>query len=337
MEHDRPSPRAGKNTLIQRFVGGVELSGWNVLVLAGGHPCKMAMIRGEERHVVLLYIWNMTYGGHPRNADELRIQITGTRFFTEAPGMKTLVLGWSEEERMFAGFDVTKHRTLGRSPSFQVKRQTLDAAKSCGISPQEKGNDEIAIAFRPDFAAAYVQELEGLHQSASRQDLSTLQAIIRTTDEPVVREMPAGPRRTVLQQVQRRIRDARFRSNIMAVYGSRCAMSDIQLGLLDAAHIIPVEHARGTDEIRNGLCLSAIHHRAFDTGLVGIRADYRIVFNERKLHQLRAIGWDGGVDTFKRTLRDRINLPATEAHYPSPEYLLLGQTLRGWLERQLVG
>ena len=70
-------PRIGKGTLIQRFIDGVKLSGWNVLVLADGHPAKLAIFRGQERAVVLLYIWNMTYGGYPRNTDELRIQITG--------------------------------------------------------------------------------------------------------------------------------------------------------------------------------------------------------------------------------------------------------------------
>ncbi len=107
-------------------------------------------------------------------------------------------------------------------------------------------------------------------------------------------------------------------------------MSGIQLDLLDAAHLIPVEHRRGTDEIRNGICLSAIHHRVFDQGLVGIRRDFSLVVNEQRLGDLRALGWDGGIDLFKSTLRDQILVPARRQFYPDPDYLVFGQSLRGW-------
>jgi putative restriction endonuclease len=326
-----------KNALIQRFVEAVTLSGWNVLILRDEHPAKLSIFRSEqERIVILLYIWNMTHGGYPRNPDELRIQITGVDHFELEPDVKTVILGWSEDEKIFAGFDVTKHRTLGKSPSFQIRKQAVLTAKTKGFSPQEKGNDEIAIAFRPDFAVTYIQEIEGLHQSASRQDFITLEQIVDAAAEPEVKEIPAGPRKVTLQQVQRKIRDARFRSNIMSVYENRCSMSGIQLDLLDGAHIIPVEHETGTDEIKNGLCLSSLHHRAFDNGLIGIRTDFKVILNERKLGQLKGMGWDGGVELFKSTLRDHLILPRKAEHYPSKDYLLLGQQLRGWTAKEIT-
>ena len=131
------------------------------------------------------------------------------------------------------------------------------------------------------------------------------------------------------------MRDARFRKNVLTAYKFRCAASDMQLDLLDAAHIIPVEHIKGTDELKNGLCLSAIHHRAFDRGLLGIKRDYSIVFNEDRFGALRAIGWDWGENDFKKSCRDRINLPARSEFYPDPEYLIVGQVLRGWNPKHL--
>lgn len=107
-------------------------------------------------------------------------------------------------------------------------------------------------------------------------------------------------------------------------------MSDMQLDLLDAAHIIPVEHPKGTDETRNGLCLSALHHRAFDQGLIGIKRNYSIIFNEERFDRLRVLGWDGGESEFKKTCRDAINLPKRKEFYPDRDYLILGQVLRGW-------
>jgi len=105
---------------------------------------------------------------------------------------------------------------------------------------------------------------------------------------------------------------------------------------VDAAHIIPVEHERGTDELKNGICLSALHHRAFDHGLIGIKKDYSVVVSESRMSKLRSIGWDGGAVEFRGGLRDQILLPARRAHYPDPDYLMLGQELRGWASRYLV-
>jgi putative restriction endonuclease len=109
----------------------------------------------------------------------------------------------------------------------------------------------------------------------------------------------------------------------------------MQLDLLDAAHIIPVEHERGTDEIRNGLSLTVLHDRAFDHGLIGIKSDYSIIVNDREVDRLKRIGWDGGEKTFRATLRDQILLPARPAYYPDPDYLVFGHCLRGWRERAL--
>jgi putative restriction endonuclease len=243
------------------------------------------------------------------------------------------VFGSIEDDRMFAGFDVRKHliSMKGRSPSFQIRRETLAAGARQGFSPQTRGNEEIAIAFRPDFFATYVQELESLHATAEHaEDLRVLRRIAEEPTELEIEDIPASPRRTFLQQIQRKVRDQRFRRNVLAAYDFRCAMSGIQLDLLDAAHLIPVEHERGTDEIRNGICLSAIHHRAFDQGLVGIRKDHSVVVNDRRLGDLRALGWDGGIDLFKSTLRDQILLPARRQFYPDPDYLVFGQFLRGW-------
>jgi putative restriction endonuclease len=224
----------------------------------------------------------------------------------------------------------------GRSPSLQVRRETVNEAKAKGFFPQTRDNQEIVIAFRPDFFAAYAQELEDLHRAAQQpEELRQLEQIANTDIESEIRDIPAGPRKTVLQQINRKVRDARFRQNVLTAYGYRCAVSGMQLDLVDAAHIIPVDHERGTDELKNGLCLSALHHRAFDNGLIGIKRDYSVILNEQRISELHSIGWDSGAAEFKASLRDQILLPARRAHYPDPDYLVFGQQLRGWAQRQI--
>ncbi len=330
--------RISKPDLLDRVLAGVRASGWNCLVLSPSHPFKLSLVRGNQRLIARCYIWNMTHGGYPRNPNELRIQITGIDRIHLVESAKTLLLGWSEDDQMFAGFDATKHLAsmVGRSPSLQVRRETLAEGKSKGFYPQTRDNEEIVIAFRPDFFATYVEELEALHNTAQHsEDLAQLERIATAETEVEIRDIPAGPRRTVLEQIKRKVRDSRFRKNVLAAYGNRCAVSGMQLELVDAAHIIPVEHERGTDEIKNGLCLSALHHRAFDLGLFGIKRDYSVVVNERRLGELRGIGWDGGESEFRASLRDHINLPARSSLYPDPDYLLFGQQLRGWSAKLL--
>jgi len=330
--------RVSKSDLLQRIVAAVKASGWNAIVLSPNHPFELSLFRADQRLVVLCYIWNLTHGGYPRDPNELRIQITGVDRFRIQEGAKTLLLGWDEEEGMFAGFDVTKHliSMSGRSPSLQVRRETVNEAKAKAFFPLTRDNQEIVIAFRPDFYATYVQELEDLHQAAHQpEELRQIERIANSDIEREIQDIPAGPRRMVLQQINRKVRDVRFRQNVLIAYGHRCAVSGMQLDLVDAAHIIPVEHEQGTDELKNGICLSALHHRAFDNGLIAIKRDYSVILNERRIAELHGIGWDGGAAEFKAGLRDQILLPARRTHYPDPDYLALGQQLRGWPPRQI--
>ena len=327
--------KISKAKLLEAVLDSIRASGWNAIILNSAHPFRISMYRGESRVIFHCYIWNLTHGGYPRDPNELRIQFTGVEHFTIESGSKTLVLGFNDELRMFAGFDVTKHGRFGSSPSTQIRRETLEHAKATDFYPQIRHNDEIAIGFRPEFFATYVNELEALHGSA--QHLEDVEAVMQIADANAanIQDIPDGPRRTVVEQIQRRVRNGRFCKNVLTAYGHRCAASDIQLDLLDAAHIIPVEHERGTDETKNGLCLSALHHRAFDHKLIGVTRKYRIIFHEENFTKLRAIGWEGGEKTFRDGCRDAINLPARREFYPDPDYLVFGQVLRGWSARHL--
>ena len=329
--------RVSKQELLERILDAIRHSGYQPIVLSDVHPFIIVFSSGEYSQRIRCYIWNLTHGGFPRNPNEQRIQTTGIDRFLVTQNCKTLVLGWSEDLQVFAGFDVTKHTIAmgGRSPSHQILLQTLENANRDGISTQRRGNDEIAIGIRPDLFSAYVEQLEGLHGSAQVADETTLVTIAnRPVDEDIV-DIPPSPRQTIMQQIQRKVRDSKFRTNLLRAYQNRCAISGMQLDLLDAAHIIPVEDDRGTDETKNGICMTPLHHRAFDSGLLGIRTDYSIIINTNKVASLRHLGWDGGLDTFRATLRDQLLLPARRNLYPDPDYLVTGQLLRKWPERNI--
>lgn len=74
--------------------------------------------------------------------------------------------------------------------------------------------------------------------------------------------------------VQRRLHQPVFRQRVLIAYESRCALCRLRHPeLLDAAHI--QEDADGGEPVvPNGVAMCAIHHRAFDNHVIGIRPDY---------------------------------------------------------------
>jgi putative restriction endonuclease len=325
-----------KPKLLDLVVDAVRACGWDCLILSSRdvHPFALSIFKGDTKVSLLVYMWNLTYGGFPRDPNEFRIQITGVSQIELREGWKTLLLGWSDDLGVFVGFDATMHQIsmAGRSPSLQVRREALERAIKNGFAPQARDNREVAIAFRPDFFTSYVLGAAELHQtSAGVLETKALERISR--EEAVdfdLADIEPKERRQVLQTVNRKIRDARFRATVLRAYSHRCCVCGLQLDLLDAAHIIPVEHERGTDEIKNGLSLCALHHRAFDHALITIRTDYSVGCSDKEFQRLRTIGWHGGESEFKAALRDEILLPPKREIYPAPSYLEFGQKLRGW-------
>lgn len=322
-----------KPRLLDLIISSVRLCGWDVLVLSPGneHPFRFSVFKGDSRHRLRIYVWNMTHGGYPRNPDEFRIQITGVKELTLGGDMESLLLGWSQDQQIFAGFDANKHQYPGSSPSIQIKRPALEKAHAEGFATQARANDEIAVAFRPDFFMSYVLSASQLHQTERAPQESKLleKAIVSDLNERDLKDLPARERRKVLQVVTRNVRDGRFRTNVLNAYDYRCCICGLQLDLLDAAHIIPVDE-RGTDETKNGLCLCALHHRAFDHALISVDTDYSILCSEKSFGELRRIGWDGGETEFRASLRDQILLPPKRSLYPAPNYLEIAQQLRRW-------
>jgi putative restriction endonuclease len=88
-----------------------------------------------------------------------------------------------------------------------------------------------------------------------------------------------------MREVRQRLHQASFRERVLDAYGGRCALTGLpERRLIDAAHIIPDgDQALGQPDIRNGICMSKVHHAAYDSGLIGIDPEFRIHVAERLL------------------------------------------------------
>lgn len=76
-----------------------------------------------------------------------------------------------------------------------------------------------------------------------------------------------------------RIKQHFFRRAVLSSYRGRCCMSGLsEERLLIASHIVPWSEDKANRlNPRNGLCLSAIHDRAFDQGLIALTDELKVV------------------------------------------------------------
>lgn len=79
--------------------------------------------------------------------------------------------------------------------------------------------------------------------------------------------------------VEQRVKQGFFRRAVLSSYRGRCCMSGVDVPtLLVASHIVPwSKDTRNRLNPRNGLCLSVLHDRAFDQGLITLTNDLRIL------------------------------------------------------------
>ncbi len=113
----------------------------------------------------------------------------------------------------------------------------------------------------------------------------------RITSTPLLADaepgFPEGINREALIRV--RVNQGFFRAAVLAAYDLRCCITGLATPqLLTASHIVPwsVDAANRTNP-RNGLCLNAIHDRAFDCGLLTVTPQFLVKISP-KLRKTRS-------------------------------------------------
>ena len=104
-----------------------------------------------------------------------------------------------------------------------------------------------------------------------------------------------------------------FRDMILASYDSKCAASGITAPeLLIASHIVPWSiDSKLRINPHNGICLNALHDRAFDKGLISFSDDLKTLYSSQLPHDTEACLRELGEE--KLTMPNRFQ--------PSPEFL----------------
>lgn len=118
--------------------------------------------------------------------------------------------------------------------------------------------------------------------------------------------------------VKLRVNQDFFRKSVLASYNNRCCVTGISVPeLLVAGHIIPWSaDKKNRMNPANGLCMNALHDRAFDKGLITVTPDYELKIADKILHDsLRT----DAMNIFNSFNKKRIITP--QKFFPAREFL----------------
>jgi putative restriction endonuclease len=334
-----------RRELVETVLSAIKDSGWNYNLPYDedfSFPVKISITDGIETQLIAIYIWNVSHGGKTRSKEEYRIQIKGEPPLQTGNDYKTLLLGWFEQDQIFAAYDAFKHRNYsGRSPSIQVPRQTLDAAVThpFAFHTKQLTNDgkEVVVAFSKPFFIEYLNFVYPQYHAHFAQGISSEEAEIienNYLDEEIpgsVIEELTEERQTAIVTMQKRFRERRFQRDVWFAYNhGQCAICGLQGGLTEAAHIIPVTGA-GNNLIANGIQLCRNHHKAFANGIIAVSPNYTILLNYELVNKLRSAGQGNELQAFidGSRIRQRILLPSDISCYPNTVYLAHNCRLKG--------
>ncbi len=208
---------------------------------------------------------------------------------------------------------------LGRTPSSIAMKLTnlasLDplivASGRAGLRRASTLDRSIWAELQQDWDAVALEAATTYEHLASSRGITADADLLENTP-------PLQEGRTRSATVQVRVNQARFRAAVLISYNATCCISGLRHEkLVIASHIVPWSEDRKNQlNPQNGLCLSALHDRAYDQGLITVMPDFKV----RVSNQLKCNGSDTFIaESLLRFDNQSIHLP--ERFQPSPEFL----------------
>ncbi len=179
-------------------------------------------------------------------------------------------------------------KLIGRTPdalamklvNFASLDPSITSSGRSGLKGASKLDREIWDEFNADWEGLAV-ESERLRQQLFADQKNSVESTRIESDEDETLADFSGETRAAV--VQLRVKQQFFRRAVLSSYRGRCCISGVSdPRLLVASHIVPW---RTDDKNRlnpsNGLCLSALHDKAFDNHLFTLTEDLRILLSKK--------------------------------------------------------
>ena len=171
---------------------------------------------------------------------------------------------------------------LGRTPgSISYK---LANFSSLDPTLTQKGAGNVSKLDREVWAEFYDNWEAKLSESETK--MAELKGATEVPEKMSEIKIPEGETREAI--VKTRVNQALFRKIILSSYNGKCCITGIENSeLLVAGHIIPWSRdSKNRLNPMNGLCLNALHDRAFDKGLITISEDYQVIVSKKIRHEI---------------------------------------------------
>lgn len=282
---------------------------------------KPVLLKVPDVGLVRVYLWTVTPDqskkGRPAGEHKIQIILPGTprgsRQVLDIGDCPTFLMGYSPLYGVFVFWEAERHQNSAYSANLQVQADLLDEAAQGGwaideVRKTDRG-PEVRAAVHPFHVKRFIQasvkaDSQGL-EGDQRAALLIAHAPewdgidLENKPLPVVRRARTEARGTRLK------RAADFSKRVLHEFGHRCAVCEVQLSLLDGAHIIPVHHPNGSDEVWNGLALCVNHHRLFDRRIILIDEQAYVRADQGTLDMLKALGKFGGYEEIIGVFRNK--------------------------------
>ncbi len=180
-----------------------------------------------------------------------------------------------------------------------------------GMSNASKLDKEIVEEFYSDWPGLSYQAKEIL----AKYKNVPIEKVI-----PEIESVPLPEGKDKERLIKTRVGQNFFRSTVLCAYGNSCCVTGIKTPeLLIASHIKPWKDSDEKTERtnpENGLCLNALHDKAFDQGLITIDKNYRLIVSSSLK---KAIMDENTKNWFFSYANSKIALP--DKFVPSPDFL----------------
>ena len=202
-------------------------------------------------------------------------------------------LGWTRQELLVAfslycriPFGRLHHRNpeiirfseaIGRSPSALAMKltniasldPTITSTGRSGLRSASANDRAMWAEMQSDWERFAIESEQALSEVQLRAELD------KETSQDDIFDRVGEDRIT---QTTTRIGQNFFRSTVLSAYNGRCCITGLSLPtLLVASHIVPWRHdSVNRVNPRNGLLLSVLHDKAFDSGFITLRDDMTV-------------------------------------------------------------
>ena len=251
---------------------------------------------------------------HARKVYERRFQNPGDGSPVSDPnGASPILVGLADVDGVPILVVLDGTSRLNRNARFSIlfNFSILQEAAVCGWAEYVSGAREKITAMHPRLFPAY---LDAFKYGIDVSPILVADAVEASGLLETQAEVEAERARTMVTKLVRR---AAFGRDVCRAYDQKCAMCEIDMGLLEGAHILPANVPGSPDQVFNGLSLCRNHHRSFDLGNIWIDPDtldvewHPEIFNRANL--------DPAAEKFLAMTRAELVRPVHAANHPSPE------------------